>query len=298
MVIKSKTKYKCVVCHTRMNKIFIYKYFSYYKCPNCKLVSTFPIPRNSDLYKHYKNNFLAGNYELLNKYSNDYSIVYKNFRNTINKYIKRFGRGKYKKLLDVGCFTGGFMEVMKKENYDVYGIELQQEAAQIANITFKGKVKTGDVTDKIGFKTNFDIICMNGLIEHVKDPLYVIKSYSKILRKYGILFIETPDSASLLARLLSKYWPPYEPIEHIHIFSRKSIRLVLTKLGYKNIYIYRHIKYLPIRYVYNNFNNFGIEFYRIFNKLDSYLNKINTRLPFYIGEIKIVAIKNNNILNT
>ncbi len=290
-VYKHDIKKRCLVCGSLMVKMFYYKSYSYYRCPMCFFVSTYPLPNKDILIKHYRDKYMDGNYNLLLNYSDDYNRVYLDFSKTIIKYINSKGVDKYKRLLDVGCFTGGFMKIMDRAGFKVFGVELQKEASAIAKQNFKGRVFNEDIK-KHNYRTgSFDIITLNGLIEHVSEPVKVITEMSKILRKNGILFIETPDSNSMPALLMRKYWPPYQPLEHIHIFSKNSLILLLKNLGFVDIQISNHIKILPVSYVYKNLRNFGREFYNLTGRFSSILSRLSVKLPFYMGEIKITAKK-------
>ena len=81
----------------------------------------------------------------------------------------------------------------------------------------------------------FDIISVLGVIEHVVDPGKLLQRSYELLNPGGIIILQTPDSSSYLAKLMGKYWFCYEPIEHIHLFSKNSIKLVLENLLFNNI---------------------------------------------------------------
>ena len=189
---------------------------------SCK--STYPLPSKLDIKNHYKKEFKNGNYKFLRQYSSQYKKVYLGFLKELNKYLKTKNRSlKGLKRLDVeGCFTGEFLLLASKEGADVYGIELQKDAVEIAKKKTGGNIINQDVSkNPFGFQ-KFDIITMFGLIEHVEDPQLLIKNASKMLRKNGILRIQTPNSGSDIAKITKKYWPPYTPID-IFIYLVKKV---------------------------------------------------------------------------
>ena len=47
-------------------------------------------------------------------------------------------------ILDIGCFTGEFLELIQSRGADVFGLELQTEAVAIANAKLPGKVYKAD----------------------------------------------------------------------------------------------------------------------------------------------------------
>ncbi len=282
----------CIICGKKQKEIFFYRDHHYFKCSNCDIVSTYPYPTIESIKKHYTSKFKKGNYELLHKYASQYQDVYAYFVKIIKNNLKEKNVTlKKMKVLDIGCFTGGFLELLSTEGADVYGLELQKEAVKIANKKLPGKVFQADVMDHKFPQRKYDVISLLGIVEHVTDPLKLIKRSAELLKKNGTIIIQTPDSSSLMAKCMGKYWPPYSPVEHIHLSSRKSITKALTSQGFKNIRFQRHIKILPIGYVYNMLTNFGPEFHRLLKPLDTFLNNSSLRLPFYVGEIIVTAEK-------
>ena len=75
---------------------------------------------------------------------------------------------------------------------------------------------------------------MNKVIEHVKSPYTNIKKAKKNLNKNGIINIELPDAVEA-----SKKWKKREEfiIDHLHVFSKDSLYLLLKKASYKKINI-------------------------------------------------------------
>jgi SAM-dependent methyltransferase len=198
------------------------------------------------------------------------------------------------KILDIGCFTGDFLNIFKKRGADVYGVEIQKEASRKANTKFPGKVFNKDILQiKDEIKSNsMDCITMLGLIEHVRDPKETLAMALKFLKPNGVLMIQTPDTLSLPARFVKKYWPPYTPVEHIYLFSRKSLYLELKK-NFTEISFTCHWKKMPFDYLYNILNTFGPSWRNIlkpiFTILPSNLKRVS--IPFYVGEIICFAVK-------
>lgn len=285
---------ECIICKSVQQKIFSYKKFTYYKCIVCKLVSTYPLPTNQIIKKHYTKQFRKGNYKLLKDFSAQYNIIYLDFIERLEKELQKNNKLLNNiKVLDIGCFTGNFLILMNKKGADVYGIELQKKAVELANKKLPGKIYEIDVMEGKFPPHKYDVITLLGVIEHVKDPLLLIDKSSKLLRKGGLLMIQTPNSSSFLAHTLKKFWPPYTPIEHIHIFGTESIKTALKKTGFEIISINPHWKRLPIKYVYEMLQIFGQEFHNILKPMEILIKKLPNNLffPFYVGEMIIIAKK-------
>jgi 2-polyprenyl-3-methyl-5-hydroxy-6-metoxy-1,4-benzoquinol methylase len=270
--------------------IFEYHAYQYYRCQLCSLVSTYPIPDVSEIEAHYTRKFKSGNYQTLLTFSQEYSQVYAGFVQILTRRLEENGLSLAgEKILDVGCFTGEFLELLQLQGADVYGVELQRQAAQIANSKLPGKIFEMNVDQAVFPKMQFNIITLLGVLEHVADPVGLLRRSFELLYPGGWLMIQTPNSTSFFARSMRKFWPPYAPIEHIHLFSRRSLLLALENLGFENIVYQAHWKQLPIAYVFNMLQNYGQEFQAPFKIINHLFPKVV--LPFYIGEMIVTAQK-------
>jgi 2-polyprenyl-3-methyl-5-hydroxy-6-metoxy-1,4-benzoquinol methylase len=284
----------CTVCHSAQKRIFNYRGYEYERCAVCGLVSTWPIPDLPTIEDHYKHKAVTGNYELLRNYSDQYRSVYERFADIIERNSKLTQRNN--RLLDIGCFRGDFLGVMADRGWDVFGAELQTDAAAAAMQRFPGRIYQGDVTTmQLPVKT-FDVVSMTGLIEHVVDPVGLMNSVSQRVRDDGLVFLQTPNSASLLARMMGRYWPPYSPVEHIHLFSVRSLTLLLRKVGLSVFVVSPHWKNLPIAYVFRMLENFSPELQRVAAPIFNCIPRSATArpLPFYVGEMIVLARKNSS----
>jgi 2-polyprenyl-3-methyl-5-hydroxy-6-metoxy-1,4-benzoquinol methylase len=283
----------CLVCGARQRLLFESRKYSYYRCESCGLVSTNPIPDAGAIAAHYEKNYADGNYAVLEQLSPDYLRVYEAYVPILERALRSSGRQlSGATVLDVGCFTGDFLGVIRERGAEGYGIELQAAAAKIAESRLPGRVFCGDLTSARLPVAEFDVITALGVIEHLPEPLSLISRAAEMLRPGGIFMIQTPDSGSLMARAMGRRWPPYTPVEHIHLFSRKSLRSVLTEREFTDVTFQKHWKWLTPSYVYAMLQTFGPSLHRVLRPIEL-LPRICTEipLPFYVGEIIVIARK-------
>jgi 2-polyprenyl-3-methyl-5-hydroxy-6-metoxy-1,4-benzoquinol methylase len=286
----------CIVCGSYMYKMFDYRDYKYYRCPGCDHVTTLPYPDDKELVKHYKEEFDGGSY----KSKCDLTAEYKRLMNKMAAILERRLNADNIEVqgltvLDIGCFTGEFLECMHDRGADVYGIEIQKNAADVANNKFPDRVSKENILEESFSNGNqkYDILSMLGVIEHVKQPILLLEKALGLLKENGYLMLQTPNASSLLSRLLGKFWMPYTPIEHIHLFSRTGIKKALQRHNIGDVNIIRHFKKLSFDYSYNMLKTFGVEFYRVFTPF----YRISPRwvkqfpIPVYLGEIIIIGKK-------
>jgi SAM-dependent methyltransferase len=140
-------------------------------------------------------------------------------------YITIGGGGR---LLDVGAGSGILVEAALSLGLDCLGVEpslwLYGKAREHGLPVLHGTM------DILAPQEQFDFITLIDVIEHVGDPVGMLRKCSSLLNKNGKLLIVTPDSASLAARLLGYKWWHYR-IAHINYFNIKTLKFALAAAG-------------------------------------------------------------------
>lgn len=90
------------------------------------------------------------------------------------------------------------------------------------------------------------ITCFQTL-EHVFSPLEMVDDIYKLLTPGGGVFFVAHNYKSIINRLLSFRSPIYD-IEHLQLFSKKSLYLLLKTSGFKNIKIFSITNHYPLSY--------------------------------------------------
>jgi SAM-dependent methyltransferase len=141
---------------------------------------------------------------------------------------------QYTRLLDVGCSSGSFLSIARQLGYRAEGVEPAPKAAQSA-IQAGFRVHSGTL-QSAGFATGiFDALTLFEVIEHIKDPLELLKECRRILRPDGVMLIGTGNTASWTASFMKSCWQYYH-IEHhgghISFFNPLSMRLLAKRTGF------------------------------------------------------------------
>ena len=122
------------------------------------------------------------------------------------------------KLLDVGCGTGWLAEHFS----DYTGIDGSPEA--VAAAQGKGRsIIQGDVDEPLPFEdATFDGVVLKDLLEHVTDPVAVVREAHRVLKPRGRVFASSPDAQRWV-------WDDYT---HRRPFTRKAFRLLFSDQGF------------------------------------------------------------------
>lgn len=166
---------------------------------------------------------------------------------TFSKLLDRLESfSKPGQLLDVGCYTGVFLELAQQRGWDAHGIEPSAWAARKAKE--KGLQVVNSPFRKAGLaRESFDTVTLWDVIEHLHDPLGELRAAHQILRPGGVLGMSTMDTHSFYARLTGRRWPWYMRM-HFYYFTRDSITRMLGAAGFEVLAIERHKRVVSLRY--------------------------------------------------
>lgn len=264
--------------------------YRYVRCEVCGLLAIEPMPSEQQIAEHYALKFRAGNYATIRAFATAYRSIYRQYVTWMGGLV----RLRDSRCLDIGCFTGDLIDVLVNEGQaDAYGVELQDEAASIAEARFPDRVFRHNIDHPSAFLPDgsFDVITMMGLIEHVQQPGPLLARARALLKEGGWLFLQTPNASSLVARVARSHWPPLAPVEHLHLFSEPAIQHALERSGFRMREVRAHVKRLPVAYVYEMLQHFGPEWRRLLTPLYNALpHRIQqSTAPFYAGEMLVAA---------
>jgi O-antigen biosynthesis protein len=149
--------------------------------------------------------------------------------------------GKNKKVLDVGCSEGLLSKRMYQNNCTVVGIELETEAALKAK-NFCKEVIIGDVESvnlNREYLNYFDVIVFADILEHLEDPLEVLKTFKNYLNDEGHIIISVPNIANWKIRFQLLFgnfeYSEYGILDnsHLRFFNEKSVRKLINDAGFE-----------------------------------------------------------------
>jgi len=121
-------------------------------------------------------------------------------------------------LLDIGCGTGWLAQHFASYT----GIDGSADAVEIAQGLGRDVIR-GDVDEPLPFEPeSFDGVVMKDLLEHVADPVELVREVLRVLRPGGVVFASSPDAQRWV-------WDDYT---HRRPFTSKSFRLLFADQGF------------------------------------------------------------------
>jgi 2-polyprenyl-3-methyl-5-hydroxy-6-metoxy-1,4-benzoquinol methylase len=134
------------------------------------------------------------------------------------------------RLLDVGCGNGEFIEQMRSCGWSVAGVDLDPSA--VSYCRSRGLDVHGGTIADLPEAAQYDVIALTHVIEHVSDPIEMLRECAKRLRPAtGRVVITTPNLESLGHRWFGKYWRGLEVPRHFVVFSPSGLRQCVGRAG-------------------------------------------------------------------
>lgn len=150
--------------------------------------------------------------------------------------------------LEIGTGTGVFLEHLQSAGFSrLVGVEPSTAAIAAAPESRRGWIREGMFEESDFEPESFDLICCFMTMEHVRDPMQLSQSAMRLLRPGGAFVTVTHDYRSLVNRLMGKKSPIID-IEHLQIFSKKSIGEMFTRTGYENVTVDSFLNRYSLRY--------------------------------------------------
>jgi SAM-dependent methyltransferase len=94
-------------------------------------------------------------------------------------------------------------------------------------------VHIGSIHDNPFPGENFDLIVLNQVIEHVPDPVALLKLVRGRLRAGGKVILGTPNSGSLNKMISGRKWINWHIPYHLHHYNKASFARIAEQAGYQ-----------------------------------------------------------------
>lgn len=274
----------CKVCssnnHKKIGEIKnIWKeYKDVYQCDECSLyfINSPTDEEINSLYKNeYHNNIKNKLFETAKS-----KMRYARSLSQFN-FIKQTIDLKNKDICEIGAFDGLLLSLFKKNNNNVFGYEINDDARVYAQKKYNIDLKENFLESK----SKYDIIILSHVIEHFKEPKEILIKIKSMLKKEGFIYIEVPNSPmpeecsyEMLMRYLNT--------EHIVNFAMDNLIKFVESANLK-----------VIRSEYNNYNiNMDNENLRI-SLLEGSLPNFNNFFDFSIFALKTLIVPNTTFID-
>ena len=220
---------RCLVCGgSDFRRVFKKQGKWFWRCKCCELVFV------HDIYPEFARNTDELNYDQLAvertepkpRQRREYTALLDEFE----------GFRTSGKLLEVGCGPGLFLGSAAQRSWDCTGIEMLDDMARVTRERYGVTVKP-DLFEARFPDASFDVCYMNEVIEHVINPVPMMREIHRVLRPGGIALLRTGNARSWSARLNGAKWWYYHFGGHGHIrfFGPESAEALCKAGGFERV---------------------------------------------------------------
>jgi 2-polyprenyl-3-methyl-5-hydroxy-6-metoxy-1,4-benzoquinol methylase len=197
-------------------------------CRSCDLEFAEPfVAAPLDYYQANYMDYVAPSYEEIHP---GYQFTIRKIRQAVAHLTPDANRA-----IDVGCGAGYLLVDLQRRGFECLGIDFNEDLVRVANERFGVPARVDDVRNLAKIGARFDVALLSHVLEHVDDPLGLLRHIHQILSPGGLLVIEIPNrnwySVGHSLRNGTCTWNNYPP-HHITFWSTASLRKALTHAGF------------------------------------------------------------------
>lgn len=133
-------------------------------------------------------------------------------------------------MLDIGAAAGLMVAEARARGLDAVGVEPSERLIEAGRREYGVDLLEGVLPHPELEGRRFDLVFAIDLIEHVADPVDLLRQAAEHLDRDGVLALVTPDVGSLAARLFGRRWW-HRRLAHVGYFNKRSLGLALEKAG-------------------------------------------------------------------
>jgi len=198
-------------------------------CAACGHVQLAPAPDDAELRDLYETLYTPENLEIMRKV--DRSGFDRRLRERRVALLAAHADAPAR-LLDLGCGLGAFLSELSDRfpEAEAIGIELAEPAARDAER--RGLTVLRERVQDVHLEP-VDVLSMNHLLEHVGDPVGLLRDAAEHLRPGGLLLVEVPKGDSWGRALFGRWWWPHLPPQHLHLFTAPGLRKAVESAGFE-----------------------------------------------------------------
>ncbi|HVB03745.1 MAG TPA: class I SAM-dependent methyltransferase [Chitinophagaceae bacterium] len=208
------------------------EHFELWDCHQCTLRFTQDIPSIQEIDRYYCSEQYISHTDthqgLINRI---YHIVRRVSLRTKFHWVQQDSAKIQGNILDIGCGTGAFLNMMRKQGWQVTGVETNAGAREKARLLYRLDILPEDALEKLQ-PQNFDVITLWHVLEHLYDLHGTFHQINRLLNKKGTLFIAVPNYTSADSKIYRENWAAYDVPRHLYHFSPASMQYLAELHGF------------------------------------------------------------------
>ena len=206
--------------------------FNICPCGDCGLMYTSPRPSPETMRYYYEDCYSGENAQKMRSFmlESPLSRMISAYRVATIEKVKPLKPGD--RVLDVGASYGAFIEYARtRRDIEAYAIDL--DPGSIENFVNREDidVRCGDLLDGHYPAGHFDVVTLFETLEHVYEPIEVLREVRRVLKPGGVVSLEVPSWDGLTRMVFGAYWLPLLLPTHLQHFSRRHLADCAKRAG-------------------------------------------------------------------
>ena len=208
----------CPICSATSSYAFDSVYAKVAKCGNgrCGHLYALSRPTGTGVHEHAVS---------------DIGVYAHRNRVLVDKLVERGFVRDDMRVLDIGSGLGHIMEALRRKLPQARIVCAEAAPQSVAHLSASGFEVVEDF-GKLAAQRPFDALFMIEVIEHLDDPMSVLRLCHSLLRPQGVMLLTTPSGE---LRGGSHGTAAYETVEHVQFFTRRSLALACRQAGFSSV---------------------------------------------------------------
>lgn len=151
-------------------------------------------------------------------------------------------------LLDIGAGMGLLVAEAERLGLHAVGVEPSRALVKSARKMNAVELLHGVFPHAALTGQQFDLIFLVDVIEHISNPVTLLRNCAEALSPGGVIVVVTPDVGSLPAKLLGQRWWHFR-LAHVGYFDRRSLEMATEVAGLSIVRRCRAKWFFRLRYL-------------------------------------------------
>jgi 2-polyprenyl-3-methyl-5-hydroxy-6-metoxy-1,4-benzoquinol methylase len=151
-------------------------------------------------------------------------------------------------LLDVGAGVGLLVEEAGRCGLDAVGVEPSRALVDYGRVAHQVTLLQGVLPHPGLAGRRFDVVAVVDVLEHVTDPVALLRHCLDMLNPGGVILVVTPDVGSLMASVMGSRWWHFR-LAHVGYFSSASMARAAAQAGLRVSRTFRPRWYFRVNYL-------------------------------------------------
>jgi SAM-dependent methyltransferase len=140
-----------------------------------------------------------------------------------------------RRLLDVGAHVGLFLDVAGQRDWEARGVEPSEWSVATGRRRFGVDLRQGTAEDLGEPDSGADVVVLLDMLEHVADPLAVLRGVRHVVDEEGLLAVTTLNLSGIHARIQAERWPWFTR-SHLYYFTPDVLRDLYRRARFRMVH--------------------------------------------------------------